>query len=207
MKSGVVYLKIEQSVQVVNKRITLQDIAEVYALDQEMVKQLGKIVIYTAKGDKNEKKVVSALKLIQVIQKEYPDVQVEPIGETDTVVEYRLPVPKRKALEYAKLLVMSLIVFFGSAFTIMTFNEDVSVRDVFDQIYKLVMGVEKEGGSVLEIAYCVGMPIGILGFYNHFSASKVKEDPTPIHIEMRTYEEDMNKAIIQDASREGREIK
>lgn len=207
MKSGVVYLKIGQSVQVVNKRITLEDIAELYALDQEIVKQLGQLVIFTVKGDKNEKHVVSALKLIQVMQKECPGIQIEPIGETDIVVEYRIPGPDRKALDYAKLVVLCIIVFFGSAFTIMTFNTDVSVGDVFDQIYELVMGMEKEGGSVLELSYCIGIPIGVLAFYNHFSASKVKDDPTPIHIEMRSYEEDMNKAIIQDASREGREIK
>ena len=35
----------------------------------------------------------------------------------------------------------------------------------------------------------------------------MKEDPTPIHIEMRNYEEEMNKAIVADASREGSEIR
>ena len=55
--------------------------------------------------------------------------------------------------------------------------------------------------------HSIGIPLGILGFYNHFSASKVKEDPTPIHIEMRNYEEEMNKAIVADASREGSEIR
>ena len=59
----------------------------------------------------------------------------------------------------------------------------------------------------LLLFYSIGIPLGILGFYNHFSASKVKEDPTPIHIEMRNYEEEMNKAIVADASREGSEIR
>lgn len=31
-------------------------------------------------------------------------------------------------------------------------------------------------------------------------------DPTPIHVEMRSYEKQVNEAIIEDASREGKTI-
>ena len=110
-------------------------------------------------------------------------------------------------MEYVKTALLILIVFFGAAFTIMTFNTDVSVGEVFSKFYELVMGQKETKGSILEISYSVGLAIGILGFYNHFSAKKEDEDPTPIHIEMRQYEEDMNKAIIKTASREGKVVK
>lgn len=207
MKSDVVYLKVEQNVQVVNKRITLQDLVEIYSVDSELVKKLGEIIVFTVKGDKNEKQVVSVMKLIHLIHKEFPGIQIEHIGEPDLVVEYKMPVPPKKGLEYVKLALLGFIVFFGSAFTIMTFNTDVSVGDVFDQFYQLIVGHKKEGTSVLELSYSIGIPLGILGFYNHYSASKAQEDPTPIHIEMRNYEEEMNRAIIKDAAREGREMK
>lgn len=207
MKEGNVYLKLEQSVQVSNKRITLEDIAEIYAWDYSVTKELGKIVVMTVKGDKNEKNVISALKLIQLMQKEYPGINIDHIGEPDLVVEYRNPVPENKLVEGIKLVVLSLIVFFGSAFTIMTFNTDVSVGEVFDLVYELVMQKPNTNGSALEVAYSIGIPIGILSFYNHFKVRKAKEDPTPIHVEMRNYETEMNTAIILDASREGREIK
>ncbi len=207
MKEGNVYLKLEQSVQVSNKRITLEDIAEIYAWDYTVTKELGQIVVLTVKGDKNEKNVISALKLINLMQKEFPGINIDHIGEPDLIVEYRMPVPENKLVEGIKLIVLSLIVFFGSAFTIMTFNTDVSVGEVFDLVYELVMQKPNTNGSVLEVAYSLGIPIGILGFYNHFKVRKAKEDPTPIHVEMRNYEEEMNKAIILDASREGSELK
>lgn len=207
MKEGNVYLKLEQSVQVSNKRITLEDIAEIYAWDYTVTKELGQIVVLTVKGDKNEKTVISALKLINLMQKEFPGINIDHIGEPDLIVEYRMPVPENKLVEGIKLIILSLIVFFGSAFTIMTFNTDVSVGEVFDLVYELVMQKPNTDGSVLEIAYSLGIPIGILGFYNHFKVRKAKEDPTPIHVEMRNYEEEMNKAIILDASREGSELK
>lgn len=77
---------------------------------------------------------------------------------------------------------------------------------MFDKIYLMVTGSEQTGGSILEICYAIGIPIGIIVFYNHFKRRDIKNDPTPIQVEMRTYEEQMNKAMIKSASREGKTI-
>ena len=207
MKSGVVYIKLPQNAQVVNRKILLQDVAEIYTADAEMGKKIGDIILYTVGGDKNQKLIFSVMKVIHLIQNEFPGIEVENIGESDFVVEYKMPLTPKKAMEYTKLVLLSLIVFIGAAFTIMTFNTDVSVGEVFDNLYYLVTGVKKEGGSILEVAYSIGILAGILGFYNHFKGQKLHDDPTPIHIEMRNYEEEMNKAIIKDADREGKIIK
>ncbi len=207
MKSGVVYIKLPQNAQVVNRKILLQDVAEIYTADAEMGKKIGDIILYTVGGDKNQKLIFSVMKVIHLIQKEFPGIEVENIGESDFVVEYKMPLTPKKAMEYTKLVLLSLIVFIGAAFTIMTFNTDVSVGEVFDNLYYLVTGVKKESGSILEVAYSIGILAGILGFYNHFKGQKLHDDPTPIHIEMRNYEEEMNKAIIKDADREGKIIK
>lgn len=207
MKSNVVYLKIPQSAQVVNRNIFLQDVAEIYSSDSDVTKKVGELLLYKAKGDKNQKLIFSVMKIINMIQKEYPDILIENIGESDFVVEYKLPLTPKKSMEYVKLVFMALIVFIGAAFTIMTFNTDVSVGEVFDNLYYLITGMKKSSGSILEVSYSVGLLIGILGFYNHFKGSKLHDDPTPIHIEMRNYEEEMNKAIIKDADREGKTLK
>ncbi len=65
---------------------------------------------------------------------------------------------------------------------------------------------EKQGGSIIEICYAIGLPVGILVFYNHFRRRKIKDDPTPIQVEMHTYEEQVNKTLIAAASREGKTI-
>ncbi len=207
MKADVVYIKAPQSAQVVNRNIYLQDVIEIYAPDANVVKEIGKILLYKAKGDKNQKLIFSVMKIINMIQKEYPDMLIENIGEADFIVEYKMPLTPKKSMEYVKLVLLALIVFFGAAFTIMTFNTDVSVGEVFHNIYYLVTGTRKSGGSIMEVAYSLGLLLGILGFYNHFKGAKLHDDPTPIHIEMRNYEEEMNKAIIKDADREGKTLK
>jgi stage V sporulation protein AA len=98
------------------------------------------------------------------------------------------------------------MVFCGAAFTIMTFNADASVKDVFDLIYELVKGTKKDGGSILEIAYSIGLPLGIIVFFNHFSKVQLGKDPTPLQVQMRLYEENLDKTLIENASREGKTI-
>ena len=202
VENKTIYIKASQSKKTVNKKILLSDVFDIISLDNEAVKRVGNIILHIVKGDKNEKIIFSITKVIKLIQKECPAYNIVNIGETDFIVEYKMPVKPNNAWEYTKLAITCIIVFFGSAFTIMTFNTDVSVGDVFDIFYKLVKGVDKNSGSILEISYSIGIPIGILCFYNHFKSDKVHDDPTPVHIEMRRYEDDMNKAIINDADRE-----
>ena len=89
----------------------------------------------------------------------------------------------------------------GAAFAIMTFNNDANVTDVFGNLYRLIMGAEPQGITVLEISYSAGLSLGILVFFNHFASWKITVDPTPIEVEMRLYEENLDKALIQNAGR------
>lgn len=206
MKQTSVYLKIEQTVTVSNKNVYLQDIATLYCIDKVLEKKLNKLVVAVIHAKEDTKYMISVMKIIELISKENPDAEVVNLGESDFILDYKLPKKENKWIEYLKAALVCLIIFVGSAFTIMTFNTDVSVSEVFDKTYELVTGQPKQSGSILEIAYSLGLPIGIIVFFDHFKRSKIHSDPTPIEIQMRTYEEDLNKALIQNASREGKTI-
>ena len=75
-----------------------------------------------------------------LIQKEYPTVQVENLGETDFIIEYVQERKKRPVWEYTKVVLVCMMIFFGSAFSIMTFNADVSVDQVFADLHRLMTG-------------------------------------------------------------------
>ena len=57
--------------------------------------------------------------------------------------------------------------FLVSAFTIMAFNNDVGVSEVFAKFYMQVMGKESSGFTELEVFYSIGIAFGILVFFNH----------------------------------------
>ena len=105
----------------------------------------------------------------------------------------------RLVMENAGLV--SAVAFFGAAFAIMTFNNDANVTDVFAKLYEMVIGTRADGPTILEASYSVGLAVGILLFFNHFASWKITVDPTPIEVEMRLYEENLNKTLIKNGGR------
>lgn len=202
----ILYVKIEQNVAVKKRNLKIKDVATLYSSNTSMVQKLEKEPFYTIPKDCKVLTMFTVTKVYEAIHKIYPKIQIENLGETDFIVEYEPQKREKKWWEYTKMIVVAAIVFIGAAFTIMTFNEDVNVAGVFDRIYHMVTGEVKSGGTILEISYAIGIPIGILVFYNHFKKRDIKNDPTPIQVEMRTYEEQMNKAMIKTAAREGKTI-
>ena len=47
--------------------------------------------------------------------------------------------------------------------------------------------------------------MGILVFFNHIGKKKITSDPTPIQVEMRKYEQDVDMTFIENAGRKGHE--
>ena len=50
-------------------------------------------------------------------------------------------------------------------------------------------------------SYTVGLALGIIVFFNHFAKIKINTDPTPLEVEMRLYEDNISKTLIQNADR------
>ena len=140
-----------------------------------------------------------------MILADYPDVEVVSYGEQDFVVEYVAAPIAPKWLECLKIIVLCIVIFLGSGFTIMAFNNDVSVGEVFDRFYRQIMGVDKPNVTEIELFYCLGLAVGIFVFFNHVGKKKITSDPTPIQVEMRKYEKDVDTTFIENAGRKGHE--
>lgn len=205
------YLKIPQNILVKEYEVKLCDIAKMECTDVRILGQLKNKKIYTFPKDlntshKHRLQAFSVLKIISQIHEDFPELEVSNVGETDFLVECRKGVAERQWLDVVKTAVLCVIIFFGAAFTIMAFNNDVAAGEVFDKLYFQVMGKRSNGRTELEICYAIGMPIGIMLFYNHVGKKKVTHDPTPIQVEMRKYEQDVDSTFLQNAGREGASI-
>ena len=206
------YLKIDQNTIVTDRHVKLSDIAKMECADPAVVRQLKQKKIYTFEDAMNPRKqkpvmkVFSVLKIIEQIHEEYPGLDISNEGESDFIIEY-IPNPDRpKWVDAVKTVVLCIIIFFGASFTIMAFNNDVGVTDVFSKFYLQVMGTASDGVTELEVCYSVGMALGILIFFNHVGHKKITPDPTPIQVEMRKYEKDIDMAFIENAERKGHGI-
>ena len=58
----------------------------------------------------------------------------------------------------------------------------------------------------MELMYSIGVVIGILVFFNHFGKKRFSVDPTPMEVEMRLYENDIQTTIIENYSRKEQEL-
>ena len=56
------------------------------------------------------------------------------------------------------------------------------------------------GFSVLEISYSIGIGLGVVLYFNHFGRRKFTQDPTPLEVEMRVYEDDIDTTIIEQTT-------
>ncbi len=201
-----VYVKLDQITEVTHKDIRLKDVAQVYCREQNIQNKCSVCKVMTVRSDEKHRYVMTALDVTKKLEALEPGIEVNHMGETDFIIAYKPPASPACGWQWCKTACICLISFFGAAFAIMTFNNDVSVSSVFDEVYRLVMGYEAAGFTVLEASYCVGLALGIIVFFNHISAKKVNTDPTPLEVEMRLYEENISKTLIDNAQRKEKKI-
>ena len=209
MDNEIVYLKIAQTTEVQKADVYVKDIAEVYCRDRSVEAKVKtvKVTSFHPRGkNTNRQYVGSVMDLLVRLEATGRNVDINNLGQTDFVINYKPKGKPNLISEWLKTAFISVIAFCGAAFAIMTFNNDVNVPDVFNKIYYLAMGAEPEGLTMLEFSYSLGITVGILVFFNHFAKWKLTVDPTPIEVEMRLYEENLSKTLIQNHSRKEREI-
>lgn len=199
--SKTLYLNVGQLIEVHEKDVYLKDVAKLYCDDQNIVNKCNAIKVKSIKLDRNKRYVENVLDIIKKISQVDPTIQVTNVGEVDYIIDYQPPKPPRHVWEWVKTIGVCAVCFCGAAFAIMTFNNDVSVGDVFKEIYLVIMGTESSGFTVLEMTYSVGLAVGIIVFFNHFAVVKLNTDPTPIEVEMRLYEDNISKTLIQNDGR------
>ena len=68
------------------------------------------------------------------------------------------------------------------------------------------MGKQSDGFTVLEVTYSIGLTFGILIFFNHFGKKRFTVDPTPMEVEMRLYENNLQTTLIENISRKEQEL-
>lgn len=199
--SDTLYINIKQNSKVHKKDVFLSDVADVYCVSRAAESKAKALKVLTIRENRNKRYILAAIDVIEKLQEQDPKLQIDNLGEVSFIVDYQKPGRPAYFTAWLKTLFVCVIAFFGSAFAIMTFNNDASVSDVFKEIYRLVMGAESDGFTVLELSYTVGLALGIIVFFNHFAKIKINTDPTPLEVEMRLYEDNINKTLIQNDGR------
>ena len=204
MSKITVYMKFDQNILTKKEKIFLKEIAEISCSDKNIENKI-KMLSFSCGGDgKPGRYVHSVVEIISIVTAQFPDIYVQTIGESDFIITLEKGKQPSSVWEWLKTGAVCLLTFFGAAFCIMTFNNDVDITTLFGQLFEQFTGRTSDGFTVLEISYSIGVGAGILIFFNHFSIKKITSDPTPLEVEMRSYEDDINTALIETDERKGK---
>ena len=197
MEKVEIYIKPVEKAQIVKKReVLLRDVAEVFVSGQTKG-GVEKIIVYQIPSERKKTYLLSVIDLIDALHQKYPDATINNVGEMDILIEYLPKAEKKtKAWTLIKVAFVSCILFIGAATTIMCFHTDVQLSLIFQNIYYIFYGENREMPPLLSIPYSIGLGLGIIIFFNHFSRASLTDDPTPIEIEMTTYEKETNASVI-----------
>ncbi len=207
--SDTIYIKADRNVEVVKPEVTLGDVMKIECSNPAVasrVKTLKLLKFHDTDKKNQNRTAVSILKVIECIHEAYPNADIQNVGEQDFIVTLEDQQTAGRFVHWLKTIFVVVITFCGASFSIMAFNNDVDVTKLFGQVYESLTGAKSPGFTILELTYSLGVIIGILTFFNHFGKKKFTVDPTPMEVEMRLYENDIQTTLIEDFSRKGKEL-
>lgn len=199
--SNVLYLKIDKNVRAKGDPVHLGDIATLNCAEKSIENKVKTLRLPTQAVKGPGRYVFSIFDVIQVIQKEYPSLEISNLGEADFILTVETEKKSDNILGWCKTIFVCFLSFFGAAFSIMAFNNDIDIAKLFGQLYESFTGNGSNGFTLLEISYSIGVGLGILIFFHHFSKKKNCSDPTPLEVEMRTYEDEIDLTLIESGNR------
>ena len=206
-----IYVKAKKKASIIGKEFVLvKDIADVFA-EAGIQKRAENVKILTTK-DKDGVYLISVIDVVKVLSAAFPGYSINNLGESDTMVSLKSNAPKKSSfIKWLKIALVSIILFTGASSAIMAFHTDSQLGAVFQQYYKIFFGEHIEKPYIINIPYSIGLAVGIVVFFNHFSGKRLTNEPTPIEVEMATYEKDVEDAVIDSlnlkAEREKGEFK
>lgn len=209
MSEEILYFKPERSTVIYTKNVTIKDIGTVYCQNPGITTAVEKINLFTFHKDMDGRQVITVLKVISLIKQEFPDVTVLALGDPEFIIFHKKPEPdtkKKRTVTFIKVFLVSLVSFFGAAFTIMTYNNDVGVNEVFNQIYTLFIGEVPKQATILHLGYAIGLPLGLIYFFNHVGYHRLSDEPTPLETQMRIYERDVNDGVAISSGRNNKTL-
>ncbi|MEY8746453.1 stage V sporulation protein AA [Paenibacillus tundrae] len=189
-----VYIRLRSRVRIQRgKEVRLRDIAHVLTSSEEQERRLIELELLRPGPEDGNLILIDILQIIPQIRGVLPDVSVELIGSGHTLVEV---VEGNRKPSKSLFILVWLLLFFGSALTIMNFHADVSMQEVQIRIVEMITGRRDEHPYLFQVAYSIGIGFGMAVFFNHLFKKKWNEEPTPLEVEMFLYQQNVDQYVV-----------
>lgn len=188
----IVYIRFKKSIQVEGlEEIKLKDIALISTKSKHK-STLEKTKIYQITKKDHNIIIIDSFFVIDYLNKQNENLEFQPIGPGQTIIRVE---PSHKQTSIFMVASVWLILFIGTAMTIMNFHYDVSMQEVQQKLHYLLTGKENKFPLWIQIPYSFGLGVGMILFLNHWFKKKINEEPSPLEVELFNYQQDLDKYL------------
>lgn len=193
------YIRLRHRIQVhPDDNLTIGTIAQLSG-NKNVIETINELTIHRiSQADKNMV-VIDVMRVIDLLRKKIPDLDVQPIGASQTIVEILYD---KKPFKPVLFVLVWLLLFVGAAMAIMNFHEDVSMQAVHQRLYRILTGKTVESPLLLQVPYSIGLGLGMILFFNHLFKKRINEEPSPLEVEMFKYQLDLDQYVAMNENKE-----
>ncbi|MCD8159171.1 MAG: stage V sporulation protein AA [Clostridiales bacterium] len=175
-----IYIKPQKKINITgHSDVRIKDAAEVLA-EGGLKSRVENIKLITLDGDKKKNYLISVMDITAKTNSALPGHTINNLGETDIVIEYSPKEEKQNSLIlWVKVIFVSVVLLTGSATAIMSFHSDAQISTVFENYYYIFFNEKIENPMLIDLPYSIGLALGIIVFFNHFSGKKNNRRPDP----------------------------
>lgn len=175
-----------------NSPILLKDLVEISA-DKEIQTKLENMN-YPLDTKNQQFHLISILVIVTFVKDTVPNYEIVVIGETDILIELN-DKTNEDPYKILRVALVSFLLFIGAVTAIINFHSDVDMKESHRVIYKVMTGEESERPLLLQIPYSLGIGVGMAVFFNHIFKKKIDDEPTPLEMEMYSYQQSVDEYI------------
>ncbi|MFT8322955.1 MAG: stage V sporulation protein AA [Bacillus sp. (in: firmicutes)] len=195
----IIYIRMRHRIQKkLHDKVLLKDLAQIVA-SNTLVNSLQDVCIYDISEKDRNIIIIDSTQIIRKIRSISEDIEIQLIGPAQTIIEV---VFKKKGVSLPLFLLVWLLLFIGSALTIMNFHEDVSMQYVHQRLYTMITGKEVEKPLLFQIPYSIGLGLGMIIFFNHVFKKRLNEEPSPLEVEVFNYQQSLDQYVIMHENKE-----
>ncbi|MGY0691826.1 stage V sporulation protein AA [Virgibacillus sp. FSP13] len=188
----IVYLRMKKNVETTDlQTVHLKDIAYLSTSSEHKTEMEETVLYRITKKDKNIV-VIDSFLIIDHLRNMYPDLEFQLLGPNQTIIRI---VKRKKASNPLIVAFVWILLFIGTAMTIMNFHYDVSMQEVQQRLHFLLTGEHNDYPLWIQIPYSIGLGLGMLLFFNHWFKKRFNEEPSPLEVEIFNYQQDLDQYV------------
>lgn len=185
----IVYIRMKKKIKVnPNDDITLGDIADITTTTSDK-STLENTTILLLNKDHHSVAIIDCFHVLEKLNEQFRGLDFELIGHNETIVYI---VTDKKKSSMLLVTLVWILLFVGTAMTIINFHYDVNMLEVHQKIHYMFTGNKVKQPLFIQIPYSLGLGVGMVLFLNYIFKKKINDEPSPLEIELFKYEQDLH---------------